>query len=414
MFVNIMDVLIIGGGISGLTVADAILRRMPHARLAILEKESRLALHQSGRMGGVIPGHGSVHSPDHAACLERGRKLLQGFCREEGIRAERKGGGELLLAEAEDDVPRLREIWDDAGREEGDLIWLEGASLKEAEAGVSAAAALLDPGVAVTDFLQVCDRLARRVHGFGGRFIGNTQVEAVERRTHGMLVRTSRGEFGAEVVVNCTGVQIDRVSAPRVEALPFRMVPLRWDLGELDADGRTLVQHRIRVLPEPERPVSPLEITPGVDGVVRVHHYGGLAPGRESYGRWAIDWREAGELMQRTELKKLAGLHWEAELSALRRSVQPKALFERIQRILPDLEYYQFESLEAGIFAWPVMRSGALLDRPVVVEHGSFVDVCPLPTGGATMAFAVAERVRDLVLDGLLDEAPEKRRRAAG
>ena len=75
------DLAVIGGGIVGLATARALLAERPGLRLVILEKEARLASHQTGHNSGVIHS-GIYYKPgSHKArlCVE-GARLMKEFC----------------------------------------------------------------------------------------------------------------------------------------------------------------------------------------------------------------------------------------------------------------------------------------------------------------------------------------------
>src|SRR5450432_4682821 len=86
------NVIIIGGGVVGLAVALEITRRFPHLRLLVLEKENRVARHQSGHNSGVIHS-GLYYKPGSLKaklCVEGSRALYE-FCQRHNVAHEKCG-----------------------------------------------------------------------------------------------------------------------------------------------------------------------------------------------------------------------------------------------------------------------------------------------------------------------------------
>src|SRR5579863_2520709 len=103
------NVIIIGGGVVGLGVALEITRRFPKLRLLLLEKEDRVARHQSGHNSGVI--HSGIYykpgSLKAKLCVE-GAAAMIAFCREHAIPVEICG--KIIVATTAEEIPRLKSL----------------------------------------------------------------------------------------------------------------------------------------------------------------------------------------------------------------------------------------------------------------------------------------------------------------
>ena len=139
------NVIIIGGGVVGLGVALEITRRFPHLRLLLLEKEDRVARHQSGHNSGVI--HSGVYykpgSMKARLCVTGAASMVE-FCREHGI--AHNVCGKVVVATQADELPRLEEL-----RRRGEANGLAGfqmigpAELREIEPHAAGIQALVVP-----------------------------------------------------------------------------------------------------------------------------------------------------------------------------------------------------------------------------------------------------------------------------
>ena len=103
------NLIIIGVGVVGLAVALEITRRFPRHRLLVVEKEDRVAEHQSGHNSGVI--HSGVYykpgSLKASLCVSGAAAMLD-FCREHGI--PHNVCGKVIVATHEQELPGLEEL----------------------------------------------------------------------------------------------------------------------------------------------------------------------------------------------------------------------------------------------------------------------------------------------------------------
>jgi 2-hydroxyglutarate dehydrogenase len=100
------DLIVVGAGILGLAVAREWLNRHPDLRVLVLEKEARIAAHQTGHNSGVIHA-GIYYAPGSlkARLCTAGRRELTAYCDEKEIPYERCG--KVVVAAEEDELPRL-------------------------------------------------------------------------------------------------------------------------------------------------------------------------------------------------------------------------------------------------------------------------------------------------------------------
>src|SRR5258706_7726070 len=108
---NSYDIAVIGGGILGLATARALNERAPRARLVVLEKEAKLATHQTGNNSGVI--HAGIYykpgSYKAKLCVE-GVRLMKAFCEANGVPYE--NCGKVIVATGTEELPRLQTLYE--------------------------------------------------------------------------------------------------------------------------------------------------------------------------------------------------------------------------------------------------------------------------------------------------------------
>ena len=172
------NVVIIGGGVVGLGVGLEITRRFPQLRLLLLEKEDRVARHQSGHNSGVI--HSGVYykpgSMKARLCVTGAAAMVE-FCREHGIAHE--VCGKVIVATHADELPRLEEL-----RKRGEANGLAGLrmigaeELREIEPHATGIQALVVPSTGITDYAKVCEKYAELIAARGGTVLTSAAAQA--------------------------------------------------------------------------------------------------------------------------------------------------------------------------------------------------------------------------------------------
>ena len=163
------DLAVVGGGIVGLATARALLAERPDLRLVILEKEARLASHQTGHNSGVIHS-GIYYKPgSHKArlCVE-GARLMKDFCAQHGIRVDPIG--KVIVATSEAELPRLQTLFE-RGTANGvpGLRLIDRDDLREIEPHAAAIRAIHSPTTAIVDYGEVAQAIARELLDAGRR-----------------------------------------------------------------------------------------------------------------------------------------------------------------------------------------------------------------------------------------------------
>ncbi|MCF1600553.1 L-2-hydroxyglutarate oxidase, partial [Streptomyces muensis] len=260
------DVLVIGGGIVGLSTAYAITRAAPGTRVTVLEKEPGPARHQTGRNSGVIHS-GIYYRPGSlkARYAVRGAAEMVKFCAEYGI--AHAVTGKLIVATERQELPRLHALVQ-RGRENGIPVRELGvAQIAEYEPEVRGLAAIHVGTTGVCDFVGVARQLAE---ASGAEIRYGAEVERVDRRAElGVAVRTTRGDVvRGRVLVNCAGLYCDEVARMTGDEPEVRIVPFRGEYYSLARPE--LVRGLVYPVPDPAFPFLGVHLTRGIDGDVHI------------------------------------------------------------------------------------------------------------------------------------------------
>ena len=284
-------VVVIGGGIVGLAVAERVLREDPTAAVTVLEKEHDWARHQTGRNSGVVHS-GLYYPPDSrkARWCRAGAAALLDLARVEGV--PHQVTGKLVVATAADELERLAAL-EQRGLANGlGVTRLTAEQAREQEPHVATLAALHVAETGVIDYRAVCGVLVRRLRDAGAHLVPGTEVVGGADGPREVVLETTRGELAADVVVSCAGLHADRVARLLGHQPSVRIVPFRGEYHELAPGAAHLVRGLVYPVPDPELPFLGVHLTRGIDGHVHAGPNAVLALAREGYDWGRVDARD--------------------------------------------------------------------------------------------------------------------------
>jgi L-2-hydroxyglutarate oxidase len=391
------DVVVVGGGIVGLSTAYAISGTAPGASVIVLEKEPALAAHQTGRNSGVIHS-GLYYRPGSlkARFAVEGAREMVGFCRDHGLPYQVTG--KLVVATDSGELPRLHALAQ-RGREHGLSVRELGASgISEFEPQIAGIAALHVGETGICDFPAVARAFAKLS---GAEVRTGGAVVGIARRADGVTVTTSLAEVRAKVLVNCAGLYSDRIARLAGDEPGVRIVPFRGEYFELAPRARELVRGLVYPVPDPAFPFLGVHLTRDLRGGVHVGPNAVPALAREGYDWRTVRPRELAETLGWSGTWRLAARHWRAEAVEVRRSLSRHAFARDVRRLLPTVSAADLLPAPAGVRAQAVGRDGALLDDFAFAEGARTVHVLNAPSPAATASLPIGREVARRTLAAL-------------
>ncbi|MFJ6658433.1 L-2-hydroxyglutarate oxidase [Streptomyces sp. NPDC091377] len=391
------DVLVVGGGIVGLSTAFAITRAAPGTRVTVLEKEPGPARHQTGRNSGVVHS-GIYYRPGSlkARYAVRGAAEMIKFCSEYGI--PHAVPGKLIVATERAELPRLHALAQ-RGRENGIAVReLGAAQIAEYEPEVRGLAAIQVAATGICDFVAVARRLGE---ASGAELRHGQDVVRIDRRPgRGVAVRTRAGDIvRGKVLVNCAGLHCDRIARLAGDEPDMRIVPFRGEYYELARPG--LVNGLVYPVPDPAFPFLGVHLTRGVDGGVHVGPNAVPALAREGYRWGVVRPREIATTLSWPGTWHMARRHWRYGAGELRRSVSRRAFTAAVRRLLPVVREDDLVRAPAGVRAQAVLRDGTLVDDFLIKEGPRAVHVLNAPSPAATASLPIGREVARRALTAL-------------
>jgi L-2-hydroxyglutarate oxidase len=381
------DVVVVGGGIVGLATAHAVART--GRSVAVVEREPRLAAHQTGNNSNVI------HSGLYYAPGGYKARLAVAGCAE--TVAFYEVTGKLVVATEPDELSRLAEL-----KRRGDANGVENHELDQAgmrahEPHVRGIAALFVPSTGITDYRAIAEKLGELVEKDGGEIHLGRAVRSVVRRRADVVVRTDGGDLLGTQVVVCAGLRCDELARASGADPGVRVIPFRGEYSGLSERAGGLVKGLIYPVPDPAFPFLGVHATRGIDGSVHAGPNAVLALAREGYSWGAVKPKELLGTLAYPGMLRLARKHWRYGLGEMHRSLSREAMVRQIQRLLPDVRADDLHPAGAGVRAQAVRPDGTLVDDFLFVAQGTgtgaVLHVLNAPSPAATAALPIGREI---------------------
>jgi L-2-hydroxyglutarate oxidase len=397
----IADLVVVGGGIVGLAVAAEALRRDPSLSVELIEKEARVAAHQTGHNTGVI--HAGVYyapgSLKARLCVD-GNRLMYEYCEQRGIPHERRG--KIIIATRPDELGYLESLYQrGVANEVPGIVRLDRRQLTALEPGVSGLSAVYTPSTAIVSFRAVAESLSRDIVQAGGRVRLNATCLGFDRQRDTVTVRTSAGDRRGRRVVTCCGLHSDRVARTSGASPDPRILPFRGSYAALVPEVAGRLHAAIYPVPRPEIPMFlGVHVTPQISGAVWAGPTATLALSREGYRLRDIQPKDLWESVSYPGFRRLMRHHWRAAVEEARLEFRPSLLAKQLRPMIPWIRPSHFRPHAAnGVRAQAMTETGDLvddfwLDRTLPILH-----VRNAPSPAATSSLALARYIVDQLDD---------------
>jgi len=393
------DIIIIGGGIVGLATGLKILQSNGSLKVAILEKESELAKHQTGNNSGVIHS-GLYYKPGSLKatnCIQGYHELIR-FCQEENIPFELTG--KVVVATKKEQIPLL-----DVLLNRGIANGLEGTraitldELKEYEPHCAGLAAIHVPQTGIVDYKKVAIAYGEKFKQLGGEIFTNCKVLSGSTSHNLYYAETSKGEFVAKLVINCAGLYSDKVAGMNSAGkASVKIIPFRGEYYKLRPEKEYLVKNLIYPVPDPNFPFLGVHFTRMMKGGVEAGPNAVLAFRREGYKRTDVDLRELAESLAWPGFQKVAAKYWKTGFGEMYRSFSKASFTKALQELIPELEESDLIDGGAGVRAQACDKDGGLVDDFSITENEIAINVLNAPSPAATSSLSIGGTIADMAL----------------
>jgi len=396
------DVAIVGAGIVGLAVGLQLIRKNQGLKVILLEKEAEVASHQTGHNSGVLHS-GLYYKPGSLKarlCVE-GRAVLVQFCEEHSIPYDICG--KIIVATEESEKHGLKELLR-RGHANGvsGLRELNADQIREIEPHAAGLCGIHVPTTGITDFKMVSGKYAELIKQGGGKVLTGSQVLGIVRGPAAIVLETAWGAIHARFVVNCAGLQSDRIAKMAGASLGLRIVPFRGEYYELVPSKKHLIRGLVYPVADPRFPFLGVHFTRSIYGGVDAGPNAVLSFKREGYSRTAFDLSDALSTALFAGFWKMAARNWKSGVGEMSRSWSKQAFTHALQKLVPSLTEQDIQPGGSGVRAQALDLQGRLLDDFSFIHQDRILHVCNVPSPAATASLVIGREIAS-TLDGMAD-----------
>tara|TARA_Y100000768_G_scaffold258187_1_gene196336 strand:- start:229 stop:1419 length:1191 start_codon:yes stop_codon:yes gene_type:complete len=391
------DLIIIGGGIVGMSTALQMSKLHDGKKILLLEKESELSFHQTGNNSGVIHS-GIYYKPKSLKAINclNGYKMLLNFCRKNEI--EHEICGKLIVATKKDELITLNHLYE-TGIKNGlnNLKILNRNEIKEYEPYCDGLKAIYVPQSGIIDYKKVVNTMADLFKKNGGKILLNSKVIKLSNYSSEIIVQTQSKEFSALKVINCSGLYSDKVANYIENIKDVKIIPFRGEYYKLKKDKEYLVKNLIYPVPNLNFPFLGVHFTRMINGGVEAGPNAVLAFSREGYNFYNFNKKEFQETIFFKGFRKIAFKYWKEGLNEMYRSFSKKAFTKALKRLVPEICEDDLVKGGSGVRAQACSSDGNLIDDFYFHKSDNIVNVINAPSPAATSALSIAESIMKLL-----------------
>ncbi|GAA5628689.1 L-2-hydroxyglutarate dehydrogenase [Brucella sp. NBRC 12953] len=386
------DYCIVGGGIVGLATALAIVRGEPDARVLLLEKEARLAGHQTGHNSGVIHA-GIYYQPGSlkAELCRAGERATKEFCDQHAI--VYRTPGKLVVATNSLELQRLEALQTNAAANAIQCRMIDHNELSEMEPAITGLKALFVEQSGIVDYQAIATAMGTLIEQGCGTIKLGIHVTSLEERADCVRIHTDQGVMESRYAIACAGLQADRLARRSGLPVDFQIIPFRGEYYALRPQLSGLVERMIYPVPDPAMPFLGIHLTPMIDGCLTVGPNAVLGLSREGYAKFSTNMRDIATYMGFSGFWRVLRQHLGSGAEEIRDSLFKSSYLEKCRKYCPSLEMGDLLPFRAGIRAQAVSSTGSLIHDFKLLQTRRSLHVCNAPSPAATSAIPIGEMI---------------------
>jgi L-2-hydroxyglutarate oxidase LhgO len=256
------------------------------------------------------------------------------------------------------------------------------------------------PQEGIVDYAAVCDALVKEIQARGGEIRLSSEVTGLREETR-WAVLTLSGDYEADFLINCSGLQCDRVSRMAGARDATKIVPFRGEYYKLKPERQHLVRNLIYPVPDPKFPFLGVHFTRLIHGGIEAGPNAVLALAREGYRKTDFSLRDMIETLTYRGFWRFflryPGMCWEE----LKRSYSKQIFCRSLQRLVPEVQLSDLTQGGAGVRAQALTPTGELVQDFYFVRQARALHVLNAPSPAATAALAIADEIIETAEDAI-------------
>ncbi|HEY9169921.1 MAG TPA: L-2-hydroxyglutarate oxidase [Lutibacter sp.] len=398
---NKADFIVVGAGIVGLATAYKLQLKFPDKTLFILEKESEIGLHQTGRNSGVMHS-GIYYKPGSykAKNCKIGNAQLIKFAKENNINHD--VCGKVIVATAKEELPVLEDIYNRGIQNETPgICYLTPKEIKEKEPFIEGIKGIWVPSAGIIDYVAVSKAFVNQITVINAesKLIKSCEVFDIITETDTATLITNKGKFISDKVIFCTGLQSDRIAAKERLKLDLHIVGFRGDYFELKPEATHKINNLVYPVPDPKFPFLGVHFTRMIHGGIECGPNAVFTFKREGYNRTSFNLKDTFEALTFKGTWKLFGKHWRKGIDEYKRAFSKRLFVKALQKMMPTLTVNEMQASRAGVRAQAIDFEGNMVDDFKIMKHNGNIHVLNAPSPAATSCLAIADEIVGVVIN---------------
>ena len=397
------DITVIGGGIVGTATARSILKEKK-LRLLLIDKENSLAAHQTGNNSGVIHS-GLYYKPGSlkATNCAVGREMMYSFCKEHNLPYDKCG--KIVVATTAEEIPALN-LLEERGIANGlnGLRRLTAEEIKEHEPYANGIDGLFVPQTGIVDYVAVTNKYAELINVDGGEIKLNSKVNSVAKDRNEFVLSTQSEEYRTRFIVNCAGLQSDRIAKMCGVNPGLQIIPFRGEYYTIKKEKQYLVKNLIYPVPDIKFPFLGVHFTRMINGKVEAGPNAVLAFKREGYSKTDFSLQDLMEMGLYPGFWKMASKFYKMGIQEFRRSFSKELFVKSLQKLIPEIRSEDIEVGGSGIRAQALEQDGKLVDDFRIIEAMGMIHVLNAPSPAATASLSIGKTIAEMVIKKYFEE----------
>ncbi len=384
----------------GVATAYQLLNETSDCEIILLEKENRVAAHQTGNNSGVIHS-GIYYKPGSLKaknCL-RGYDFLIDFCKKHNIDYELCG--KVIVAINEHEISALEKLYD-RGNEHGlkGLKYLTSQEIKEIEPECTGVKGVFVPQTGIVDYKRVTEKLAEEVlQNSRASILLSSKVNAISYSDSKVNIAYTSPEgkknIQVDYAINCAGLYCDKIAELSGEKLNVKIIPFRGEYFTVKPERAHIIKNLIYPVPDSNFPFLGVHFTRRITGEIEAGPNAVFAFKREGYKKTDFSASEFLESIFWRGFQKVAFKYWQTGIGEYYRSFSKRAFTKALQKLVPAVTMNDLEPAGAGVRAQACDKQGNLIDDFYIQESEQFIHVLNAPSPAATSSLSIGMHISD-------------------
>jgi L-2-hydroxyglutarate oxidase len=395
------DIAVIGGGIVGAATFYKLQKRFPEKSLVLIEKEDKLASHQTGNNSGVIHS-GLYYTPGSkkATNCVKGRHELVKFAKD--YKVNHDVCGKVVVATNEKELGFLDKIYRNGieNKTEG-LEKINLDQIKQIEPEVNGISGIWVPCTGIIDYVEATQKMLEIGASLNekSQVLLGYNVEAIHEVDGGKQIITSKGIFNSKYLIVCGGLQADRLAKFDGVRLKEKVVGFRGDYYELEDHAKYKVKNLIYPVPDPDFPFLGVHFTRMVNGDVECGPNAVFSFKREGYNKTDFNLKDSIDALTYSGTWNLFFKNIKFGVDEYRRAFSKKLFLKTLQKLIPSLEMSDIRPGRAGVRALLLGQDGDTRDDFRIEYTSNSIHVLNAPSPAATAALAIGDDIKEMAVE---------------